>query len=182
MITKQPFFVFDVEAVGLYGEGFAVAGGIYINGAVQSEFCFCCPLEEAIGADSDREWVKAHVPVISVTHRTPDLIREAFWTEWQDAKKRYPNIKMAGECIWPVEAKFVMSCVRQGKDNDCTWDGPYPFHEISSIMLVAGMDPMASFERKPSEMPPHHPLTDSRLSARLLEEALNRIKTTAENG
>ena len=32
----SPFFVFDVESVGLHGEAFAVAGGIDINAAAQS--------------------------------------------------------------------------------------------------------------------------------------------------
>ena len=49
--SSLPFFVFDVESVGLHGEAFAVAGGIYINAAAQSEFRFCCPLEEAKGDD-----------------------------------------------------------------------------------------------------------------------------------
>jgi hypothetical protein len=49
LLSPSPFFVFDVESVGLHGEAFAVAGGIYINAAAQSEFRFCCPLEAAKG-------------------------------------------------------------------------------------------------------------------------------------
>ena len=168
------FFVFDVESVGLHGEGFAVAGGVYCNGAPRSEFRFCCPLDEAEGDDADREWVKANVPVMEITHRDASGIREAFWREWMTAKSTYPEIKMAGECIWPVEAGFVARCIYQHKDSR-NWEGPYPFHEIASIMLAAGMDPMATYERQESEKPAHDPLADARLSARLLSEALRRL-------
>lgn len=174
MNINDPFFIFDVESVGLHGEGFAVAGGIYINGAAQSEFRFCCPPEEAKGDDDDREWVKANVPVMEITHRHPAAVREAFWSEWEKAKKRYPGITMAGECIWPVEAGFVARCIYQDKAKR-NWEGPYPFHEIASFMRAAGMDPMATYERTPSEMPPHEPLADARQSARLLAEAMNKL-------
>lgn len=170
----SPFFVFDVESVGLHGEGFAVAGGIYINGSARSEFRFCCPLEEAEGDDTDREWVRANVPVMEITHRDPRGIREAFWAKWIEAKKQYPGIKMAGECVWPVEAGFVSRCIRRNAE-DRKWQGPYPLHEIASFMHAAGMDPMATYERQPSELPAHEPLADARLSARLLAEALRTM-------
>lgn len=170
----SPFFVFDVESVGLHGEAFAVAGGIYINAAAQSEFRFCCPLEEAKGDDDDREWVNANVPAMEITHRHPAAVREAFWSEWERAKARYPGITMAGECIWPVEAGFVAACIRQ-EIADRKWSGPYPFHEIASVMLAAGMDPMATYEREESEKPAHEPLADARQSARLLATALRSL-------
>ena len=173
----SPFFVFDVESVGLHGEAFAVAGGVYINAAAQSEFRFCCPLEEAKGDDDDREWVKSNVPVMEITHRNPAAVREAFWSEWEEAKKRYPGITMAGECIWPVEAGFVAACIRQ-EIADRKWSGPYPFHEIASVMLAAGMDPMATYEREESEKPAHEPLADARQSARLLATALRSLAMT----
>ena len=170
--SLTPFFVFDVESVGLHGEGFAVAGGVYVNGSAQSEFCFCCPPEEAAGDADDREWIKENVPAIPITHRHPAAVREAFWAEWTKAKEQYPTITMAGECIWPVEAGFVEACVKQ-EIQDRKWAGPYPFHDIASMMLAAGMDPMATYERLPAELPAHNPLGDARLSARLLAMALS---------
>jgi hypothetical protein len=171
---EKPFFVFDVESIGLHGEGFAVAGGVYINGKAQEEFCFCCPPEKATGDDEDREWVKNNVPAIPVTHEDPSGVRKSFWFKWMDAKKKYPEITMAGECIWPVEAGFVSACIRQDIV-EFKWSGPYPFHEIASFMLSAGMDPMATYERTDSEMPAHEPLADARQSARLLAEALRKL-------
>lgn len=168
---KNAFFVFDVESVGLHGEGFAVAGGVYIDGAAQSEFRFCCPLDTAKGEPDDRAWVIQNVPLMDVTHRSPQGLRLAFWAEWEKAKCQYDGIVMAGECIWPVEASFVTACIA---DDPVTrrWAGPYPLHEIASLMLAAGMDTMATYDRMDSELPKHDPLADARQSARLLATAL----------
>ncbi len=169
------FFIFDVESIGLHGEGFAVAGGVYLrNGAIQSGFCFCCDPDEALGSDEDRLWVKQNVPVMEITHRGPLGARDAFWKKWEEAKARYPGIVMMAECLWPVEARFVAACVEDSPSRN--WEGPYPFHEIASFMAAAGMDPMETYARRPSEMPPHNPFADSRLSARLLVEALDRLQ------
>jgi hypothetical protein len=42
-------------------------------------------------------------------------------------------------------------------------------------MDAAGMNPMEKEKRTDSEMPEHNPLTDARLSARLLSEALAKL-------
>ena len=169
-----PFFIFDVESIGLHGEGFAVAGGVYIDGAAQHEFCYCCPTEQAAGTDEDREWVSKNVPVMEVTHRSTWSLREEFWWRWDEAKKKYPGIQVAAECLWPVEAAFFAHCVNHSFKVR-NFEGPYPFHEIASFMLAAGMDPMATYERTPSESPAHNPLADARQSARLLAEAIRKV-------
>lgn len=173
--TCSPFFVFDVESVGLHGEGFAVAGGVYLaNGAAQWEFCYACPIDEAKGDDEGRKWVKENVPTLDVTHRLPIGIRDAFWLDWLKAKAQYPEIVMAVECGWPVEARFLCAVI-DDEPEDRRWKGPYPLQEVASYLAAAGMNPMATYERTPSEMPAHNPLTDARLSARLLSEALARM-------
>ncbi len=169
----RSFFVFDVESIGLHGEGFAVAGGVYLeNGAAQWEFKFACPTGECEGSENDRNWVKENIPVVEETHRSPKGIRDAFWQVWMKAKKE--GAVMAAECLWPVEAGFVARSVYDDIENR-RCDGPYPFLEISSVMLVAGMDPMATYDRTPSESPKHDPLADARQSARLLSEALAKL-------
>jgi hypothetical protein len=171
MDKNSPFFVFDVESVGLHGEGFAVAGGVYIAGAAQWEFCFCCPMDSAEGLLDDRNWVLNNVPVMEITHQTPKGIRLAFWAEWEKAKAN--GAQMAAECLWPVEARFLRDCITDDAQRLPT--APYPCHEIASVMLSAGMNPMANYDRTPSELPRHNPLADARQSARLLSDALARI-------
>lgn len=167
----SPFFVFDVESIGLHGEGFAVAGGVYIAGAAQWEFCFCCPMDKAEGLQADRDWVSRNVPVMEETHRDTYGLRLAFWQAWEKAKAG--GAEMAAECLWPVEARFLQDCIRDDAQRLPT--APYPCHEISSVMLSAGMNPMATYDRTPSELPRHNPLADARQSARLLSEALARM-------
>jgi hypothetical protein len=171
----RSFFVFDVESVGLHGEGFAVAGGVYLaNGSGQWEFSYACPIDDAAGNGEDRAWVKANVPVLEITHLQPIGIRDAFWLVWLKAKAQYPNIVMAAECGWPVEARFLVDCIGDDME-DRRWKGPYPMMEIASYMDAAGMNPMEKEKRTDSEMPEHNPLTDARLSARLLSEALAKL-------
>lgn len=167
------FFVFDVESIGLYGEGFAVAGGVYLsNGAAQWEFCFCCPSDQAQGFEMDREWVRKNVPVMEETHRDTYGLRLAFWKAWEKAKTG--GAQMAAECLYPVEARFLRDCITD--DAQRINNAPYPFHEIASIMLAAGMDPMATYDRMPPEMPRHNPLADARQSARLLATAIDALE------
>lgn len=175
--SKSLFFVFDVESIGIHGQAFAVAGGVYDrDGNALHEFSYHCSSVLADGESDDREWVAANVTVSDHSTGCISLIelRNNFWSEWLNAKQKWPEITMAVECGWPVEARFLNTCIDddRGKRN---WSGPYPMHEIASIMLAAGMDPMASYERLPSELPAHEPLADARQSARLLATALRGI-------
>ena len=171
-LKNQPFFIIDVESIGLHGEGFAVAGGVYINGKPENEFCFSCPPDEAKGDLDDRDWVHKNISDMVTTNVNPHGVRASFWQEWEEAKIEFPNIVMAGECIWPVETNFISACIRQNMAFR-KWKGPYPFYDISSIMLKAGMDPMKNYTRNENELPYHDPLADVRLSARLLMTALD---------
>lgn len=189
----QKFFVFDVESIGLHGEGFAVAGGIYdVVGAPVREFAAHCVPSMAKGVDDaeqrgiDADWAFKNVSVHSSSQEfgTPDQLREFFWDEWTLAKQTYPDILMFVECGWPVEARFLIKCIEQDV-GDRNWNGPYPLHEIATIMLAAGMDPMATYDRNDNEKPAHEPLADARLSARLLSEAIiaiQHLQTQAEKG
>lgn len=175
--TCSPFFVFDVESIGLHGQAFAVAGGIYTrDGSTLREFAFHCHEYRADGEMADRVWVNEHVTVSSLSAivECPRDVRSMFWRVWADAKETYPGIQMAVECGWPVEARFLNACVDDDR-GERTWSGPYPMHEIASIMLAAGMDPMATYERLPNELPAHEPLADARQSARLLATALKSL-------
>lgn len=170
-------FVFDVESIGLYGEGYAVGGGIYHeDGTREKEFCFSCPPESAFGDADDRDWIAKNIPPLVVTHIRPYEMRQAFWNEWLAAKEQ--GIPMAAECGFPVETNFLAACVHNDKQSN-KWSGPYPFVEISSIMAAAGLDPMATYERVGDENPKHHPLADSRQSARLLFLSFSKLRESA---
>ena len=172
---EQAWFVFDVESIGLHGEAFAVAGGIYVEGEEIAAFCVACYPGSAEGNLEDRLWIETNVPPIHANAKSPEDVRNQFWTIWECAKEQHPGILMAAECGWPVEARFLAACV----DDDPQprrWAGPYPLHDVASFMLAAGMDPMATYERNENELPAHNPLVDVRLSARLLFRALDQTR------
>ncbi len=172
-MNKSPvFLVFDVESIGLYGEGFAVGGGTYAaNGRALEEFEFACPPEVALGISDDRKWVEANIPELEVTHKTPVGLRASFWQELVRAKKDHKNLFIAAECCFPVETRFLGACVQDDYHSRKS-QAPYPLHDIATILLSAGMDPLATYARLPDETPIHNPLKDSRQSARLLSMAL----------
>lgn len=169
MSLAAKFFVFDVESVGLHGEGWAVGGGIYdMLGRRQSEFCFVCPSRRARGGDEGRKWIIENCPDMAVTHETPKELRAAFWKEWLKAKSE--GAVAVADCGWPVEARFLADCVNDEPSR--FWEGPYPLHDLASILLSKGTDPLEHMDRLPDESPIHNPLNDARQSARLLVNAL----------
>lgn len=167
---SKPIFVFDVESIGLFGESFAV-GGVCADwdGKVHFEFLHACRQASAIGDDEDRKWVGNNVPAFNsdLIRHNPRWVREAFWVEYLKAKEI--GAIMFAECSWPVEAKFLIECIQDDIDSN-KWQGPYPFHDIASIMLAAGKSPLGTHPRLPGELPAHNPLCDARQSLRLLLE------------
>lgn len=183
MDINQPFFVFDVESNGLFGGGFAVAGGISIKGKFGpfAQFHFStAPGNAVAGDEEDTKWVAENVKLVipdRIGQVFPNVqeLRHAFWSYWCQAKLRSPNILMAAECLWPVEGKFLNDCIADNATRK--WMGPYPFVEISTMMLAAGMNPKATYGREPNELPMHDPLADARQSARLLHTAITFINS-----
>lgn len=176
------FMVFDVESIGLHGEGFAV-GYVVIDrgGTVLEERTYACDPDTAAGLPKDRRWVDANVPRLAhpeASHptSTPTSVRAEFWYRWLYWKEI--GAVLVADCCWPVEARFLAACVE-----DCRpqrdWEGPYPLHDLASVMLALGRDPTATHARLPNELPAHHPLHDARQSARLLLEALSTRGVTA---
>jgi hypothetical protein len=164
------YMVFDVESVGLHGEGFAVGFAVVTReGEELDRARFACDPSAAQGASSDRRWVAENIPPIEVTHSTPRAVRDAFWSAWEVVKAR--GAVLVADCEWPVEARFLAACVDDDPEAR-RWGGPYPLHEVATARLAAGLDPLAIVDRLPSEEPKHCPLADARQSARLFVEAL----------
>lgn len=169
------FFVFDVESMGLFGQAFAVAGGVYNKERKRlHEFAFHIngwnDFEIIEGTKEDRKWVTENVtlPESSIGFDYFEDFHQAFWDEWIKAKNEY-GAEMAGECIFPVEVNFLNEVCSIHATMETS---PYPVHEIASFMASSGLDYKTSQERLESELPAHNPLMDSRQSARLLFESL----------
>jgi hypothetical protein len=169
------FMVFDVESIGLHGEGFAVAWVVIDReGAIHEEALYVCPREQCQGTDGDREWVEGNVPELEVTCATKDELYSSFWRGWRDWQAE--GAILVADCGWPVEANFLSACVRASPERR-GWKGPYPLHELASILLACGQDPLAHTARQPDELPEHHPLGDAKHSARQLIAMLNNTES-----
>lgn len=163
--------VFDVESIGLHGEGFAVA---YIimdkNGKILHETTYAIESHLCSGTVIGRQWVADNVPVIPITHTSAREMRTDFWNDWLTWKEK--GAILVADCAWPVEANFLAACVKDNPlEREC--QGPYPLHDTASILLAYNADPLQNYERLPHELPAHHPLCDCRHSARIMYEILN---------
>lgn len=170
MIEIPYWMVFDVESVGLHGEGFAV-GYVVLDRELQinETGMFACDWKAARGTKDGIEWCERELPGLAWTHTSPRAVRNAFWDRWTVVKSA--GGVLVAECGWPVEARFLAECV----DDDPTrraWQGPYPLHELATLMAQRDLDPMKTWDREASELPAHNPLADARLSARILIECM----------
>jgi hypothetical protein len=175
--------VFDVESIGLHGEGFAV-GYVVIeeDEETDSGYYHCMP-GMALGRDEGREWIEKNVrPILeeyvtvrwSIRSADTKIVRKLFWDKWEYWKAQ--GARLAADVPWPVEVNFLSACIA---DDPITrnWQGPYPLLDIASIRIGIGLDPLGTEERLPDELPIHHPLADARQSARLMREALARVNS-----
>lgn len=183
---KDRRLVFDVESVGLHGQGFAVGWVILLDGKEVQGHWVGCPSLEAKGTKEGRAWIAENIPVGVLSPNAPHRrerpvdVRRSFWEVWQAEKAQ--GATLWADCLWPVEARFVIACIEDARGSPLRskttlaettreWSGPYPFHEIGTLRLAAGLDPLSSEARTEAEKLVHHPLHDARQSARLLTEA-----------
>ena len=167
--------VMDVESIGLHGEGFAV-GFVVINdsGEREDQGLIAFSKDWASGTWNDHEWVRDNAtPRINPPDEFPQwglcrdarAVRDLFWQYWMAWKEK--GAQLWADCAWPVEARFLIECVNDDPQGR-RWEGPYPLHEIATLSLAKGYDPLADWEREPDELPKHNPLMDARQSARIL--------------
>ena len=169
---------FDVESVGLHGEGFAVGWVVRDEQGQEIDSGYlACPIVVARGESvEDRQWVTEnicpHLPESNCAN--PREVRSRFWKQWLQWKEQ--GYTLWADCGWPVEANFLSACVQDDWGDRC-WAGPYPLMEIATVLQMAGMDPLGKYERYPDECPIHHPTCDARQSGRILFEAM-QFKST----
>lgn len=162
-------FVFDAESIGLHGEVFAVGYSVYVKDGPVAERLIACDPDMAKGSYEDRAWVMQNVPKMHYGYANPKEVRDEFWKAMRE-EIDYGAV-LCADVNWPVESNFLSACIADDWQNR-RWLGPYPLMEISSFLWAAGINPLATAEREPGELPAHQPLNDARQSGRLLLQAL----------
>ena len=162
--------VFDVESIGIHGEGYAV-GYVVCDSQMTplSEGMFTYPPGRAHGSFDGHLWVRNLEYSLPVNCETPREVRTKFWEMWRYWVNldKSESVYLWADCSWPVEGRFLIACI----DDDRfvrEWFGPYPLMDIAPLLLRAGKNPTAVYERLPEELPAHNPLHDARQSARIL--------------
>jgi hypothetical protein len=165
-------FTFDVESIGLHGEGFAFGYCVHQDGEEIVCGRLACASRMARGNPESRKWVEENIPPIPVDMVNPRDVRSSFWALWREWVKK--DAIMLSDCGWPVEANFLSACV-EDDHAEREWQGPYPLFDLSSILFALGCDPKGKYERRENELPVHDPLADARQTARIFWETRQGI-------
>lgn len=186
---------FDAESNGLHGEIFAIGAVVIPFFQPQRQLAafrgYCkIPI-------TDR-WVQEHVmPHISDLdlYASPAELREEFW-KWL-TKYQHPRSSTMALCdvAFPVESRLLTQCVADQikKGDPQKLNGPYPLHELATLLYAIGEDPIELNRREwPTAIMPgglmpklvqHNPFDDALAAAwcavnafRILEEQRERLQ------
>lgn len=171
----------DAETNGLHGQPFAV-GAVQSDGGPRAEvYLGRCEIDGPVDP-----WVQDNVlPALAdvpITHQVYDDLLADF-ARWYDRRAAEDPIVL-GHVVCPVEARLFADLVgRLGRD---PFSGPFPLHDLASMLLVAGHDPTSADSYVAARgldlgtgfagLSPHNPLYD----ARVAEVAARDLLTPAE--
>lgn len=159
----------DVEANGLLGQPFAVAGVVLaIDGQQDGQFGVPfigrCPIVGPVSV-----WVKTHVlPTmtdIALSHDDLASLQADFWT-WFLTRYDRRTTKVVVDYGYPVDTNFLLECQRL-YPSQALGAVPFPLHELSSMFLGAGLNEhydRRSFARMKRAVE-HHPIHDATVTA-----------------
>jgi hypothetical protein len=187
--TMARIFSVDAEVDGLYGTAFAVAVTVREDGVEIARFEARTPDEGVTNP-----WVRENVlPALAgwvPTHSSSEELEEAFWAfyalhaleagEWGPSpRKDVAVIAMFGS---PVESGLFRRCVE--RDSSRTFQGPYPLHEVGTLLLALGEEQADSTEaylkkyglESEYDGVAHHPTYDAVTAAQVWEHALSRLR------
>lgn len=166
----------DVEAVGLFGDGFAAAYVVVDDetGETVEERSFATNHWQSFcHSDDDRRWVVRNVPPLPINCENMADVRLEIWAAWERWKAR--DALLWADCAFPVETNFLSSAVDNFPRKRVP-NSPYPLYDLSTLLLAIGRDPTQAHPRLKRELPKHDPLCDARQSARILLEALEESR------
>lgn len=161
----------DGKPNSLHGEVFAV-GAVVLDLTGNLVATFAGRYELAAPDKWIVDNVLPHIGDVPV-YPTPRAMRDAFWA-W--VQPRFADATVLAHCGWPVEANLFQACVAD--DSTRAFQGPYPLHDVATLLLAVGIDPLGSYAAevmrgRPGA--PHDPRYDAEASARLALRCLNSL-------
>lgn len=129
---NKEYIVIDCETDGLYGRVWAVCAKKVKDGEVIAEF------QGRSHENPTNPWVIENVFAHNADIVVLDDLHAAFAAWWKENKG--PGV------VWahmgsPVESGFFRELNKRGLMGD--FDGPVPLHDIATLLLARGMDPLS---------------------------------------
>ena len=175
-LPNRHIMVFDVESIGLHGEGFAVSWCILDleTGSISELQTHACDTALAVGLNDDRNWVTNNVPALATNCNSPKEVRAKFWQTWLHWRNQ--NALLAADAAWPVETNFLSACINDIGPSE-HFSGPYPLIDIDALASCSGQRFTKNLIRLPHELPLHDPAADTQFSARRLLSLLTGLSS-----
>ena len=165
----------DVESVGLNGQAFAYALITYDRyGVIVSKREAVVSWQICNGTEQSFAWIKQNIPSLTldaISHPSRESFLESFRTDVESENARKGKVVFMADCTFPVETNLISEAYPSGTNGLF-----YPFIDIGSVLLAAGLDPIGTYDRLPEELPAHDPSCDAMQSARLFFKALEIIR------
>ena len=137
------YLFIDAETDSLYGKTLSIAAiACDKTGKEENKFYgyIDCSIDEI-----DNAWVKENVyPYLRIaddvckSYSCEEELLSDFWTFY----KKQGECWCVGDVIYPVEANVMRKCVELKLD-ERMMEGPFPFLDLSSMLYVIGIDPIA---------------------------------------
>ena len=164
-------FSFDAETDGLYGPVWAI-GAVVLDAAGNEVNSFA---GQVSGGTLNDPWVIENVvPFVNLPrYATRRELRDAFWSFWMEYRGSSITLADFGS---PVESGLFRSLIADDPTSR-QWHGPYPLHEVGTMLLAAGLDPdldRIQFTGLTSAVK-HDPVWDARVSAAAWRKAAAAI-------
>lgn len=164
--------VFDVETVGLHGEAWQVGAVVMDDDwSIVQQVCWTANRDHARGTRFAHEWCDRMCGSSAESKLTPYNLRDGFYALWRAYAQKPGGCEMWADAGWPVEARFLLDVINDDHGRR-EWEGPYPLHEIGTVIMLKGGDCRQPLPRLADEKPIHHALNDARQSARILKHLM----------
>ncbi len=156
-MNDKNIFIFDVEAVDLHGEGFAVGAIVFgMHGQIIDKF----ELLSTEIANKSSEWVSKNIlPHLNNMPKceTGLQLRNEFFEFYL---KHKDTCLIWSDCNFPVETNFLSVVVNDDIENR-QWLMPYPLYDVSNFVNI-NIDRSEEYkkERNDDSIRKHHPVDD----------------------
>jgi hypothetical protein len=165
-------FSFDTETDGLYGPVWAI-GAVVLNEEVGEEIA---RFEGQVEYTGENQWVwDSVVPYVDLPKfESARALRDAFWAFWMSHREE--GCVCIADFGSPVESGLFRACVEDDLEAR-QWSGPYPLHEVGTMLLAAGIDPDVDriVLSGLTGLKKHDPVADALASAVCWQKARQRI-------